>query len=728
MARVPTIEPSVSQRGLPSQRLQSFDSGAAEQIGRGVQALAGGVQQFAKAKDDFQARVDEATANDLDAAFGEAAREIETPFYQAQGKNAVDVAKTTLQSWQETRSNFLSRATNDRQRGMLQGVLDRRRERFQSQYNSHLTRETEKWQTSAEDSRSASLAVDVANAPVGSEERDRAMMALAGHFDALTARRGLDVETSKAMRFGVVSDIHKNTIGSLIEGARPHEAKDYLDANEAMIDPAVRSQLRAQVREQVDVFDARAFAQGQNYGVAGKPVEASVDALWSALKNQESGNRQFDGSGKLITSPVGAFGIAQLMPGTAQDIARQMGDPSLAAKARTDPATNERMGRWYLGKQLEKYGSASLALAAYNAGPGRVDRWLVTIGDPRQGNITESEWAARIPFRETRNYVQTIVQRSGGAAAMSSIIPEGQAVRMAREAAGDDPRRQAVFEAAVSGERRRYEADRNDSRNAAREAVQAFLPNGATPVASWTDIPPREWNALDPEYQNSIRGVFAAQAAQAEKVETDEELYGALTRMHALNPGQLAQLDLTTYADALNKEDYRRVQAWQLEARADPDGNATPRGRAWKSAYDQIQVYARSAGIETDPAKQDDEDRVRMNALQTYVGQQVDFHVRDNNGALPTSQQVAGWAAFGLRQTRGRSQRRGNIIAQGFLGNRRENQYGFELGIGETVVPAAARNTIVAEFRRAGRRFDDGDVREAYEFGLRTGRFAPQGN
>ena len=116
-----------------------------------------------------------------------------------------------------------------------------------------------------------------------------------------------------------------------------------------------------------------------------------------------------------------------------------------------------------------------------------------------------------------------------------------------------------------------------------------------------------------------------------------------------------------------------------------------------------------------------------MNALQTYVGQQVDFHVRDNNGALPTSQQVAGWAAFGLRQTRGQPQRRGNIIAQGFLGNRRENQYGFELGIGETVVPAAARNTIVAEFRRAGRRFDDGDVREAYEYGLRTGRFAPQG-
>lgn len=714
MARIPTIGQEVALRAPGGQRLQSFDSGAADNLARGVSALAGGVAHIAKAKDDFQARVDEATANDLDAAFGQAAREIESPFLQAQGKNAVDAAKATLESWQQTQANFLARATNERQKGMLGGVLNRRLERFQNQYNSHLTQETEKWQTSAEDSRSASLSVDVVNAPIGSEERALAFAALDGHFEGVAMRRGIDVQP---MRFAAKSDIHKNTIGALVEAAQPHEAMDYLNANEDFIDPAIRTTLRSQVREQVDVYDGRSFAQKQNYGVAGAPVEASVDALWGALKNQESGNKHTDTAGRLITSPKGAFGIAQLMPDTADYIARQMGDPSLAAKSRTDPAVNERMGRWYLGKQLEKYGSASLALAAYNAGPGRVDRWLVTIGDPRTGNITESEWAARIPFQETRDYVQTIVQRSGGSAAMSSVIPEGQAIRLARAAAGDDPRRQAAFEAAVSGERRRVEADRNDVRAAAREAVQAYLPNGSSPVASWTDIPAREWNALDPEYQNTIRGVFATQAASASKVETDEELYGAIVRMYAQNPGQLAALDPAEWAGDLNKEDYRRVQGWWLEARQDPDGNTTPRGRAWKSAYDQIQVFARSARIETDPDKQTDEHRVLMNGLQTYVSQRVDAYVRDNNGAPPDSKTVAGWAAFGLRLTRG--QRRG------LLGLQTETQYGFQMGIGETVVPSAARNTIVSEFRRARRDFTDADVREAYEFGLQSGRFAP---
>jgi hypothetical protein len=717
MARIPVAQQEVALRAPGGQRLQSFDSGAADNLARGVSALAGGVAQIAKAKDDFQARVDEATANDLDAAFGQAAREIESPFLQAQGKNAVDAAKATLESWQQTQANFLARATNERQKGMLGGVLNRRLERFQSQYNSHLTQETEKWQTSAEDSRLASVSVDVANAPVGSEERNQAFMALSGVLDGMALRRGWDPETRKTMGFAAVSDINKNTIGALVEAGKPHDAMEYLNTNEDFIDPAIRTTLRSRVREQVDVYDARSFAQSQNYGVAGAPVEASVDALWGALKNQESGNKHTDGAGRLITSPKGAFGIAQLMPDTADYIARQMGDPSLAAKSRTDPAVNERMGRWYLGKQLEKYGSASLALAAYNAGPGRVDRWLVTIGDPRTGNITESEWAARIPFQETRDYVQNIVQRSGGSAAMSSVIPEGQAIRLARAAAGDDPRRQAAFEAAVSGERRRVEADRNDVRAAAREAVQAYLPNGSSPVASWTDIPAREWNALDPEYQNTIRGVFATQAASASKVETDEELYGAIVRMYAQNPGQLAALDPAEWAGDLNKEDYRRVQGWWLEARQDPDGNATPRGRAWKDAYDQIQVFARSAGVETDANKQSDEDRVLMNGLQTYVSQRVDAYVRENNGVPPDSKTVAGWAAFGLRQTRG--QRRG------LFGLQTENQYGFQMGIGETVVPSAARNTIVSEFRRARRELTEADVREAYEFGLRSGRFAP---
>lgn len=135
--------------------------------------------------------------------------------------------------------------------------------------------------------------------------------------------------------------------------------------------------------------------------------------LWDRQIQQESGGRQFDQSGAVLTSPAGAFGVAQLMPGTAQDLARQMGVS--VEQLRADPALNEAAGRMYQDQQLAKYGgNEALALAAYNAGPGRVDEWIQRFGDPRTGEITTEEFVSRIPFAETKQYVENITQGQYG--------------------------------------------------------------------------------------------------------------------------------------------------------------------------------------------------------------------------------------------------------------------------------------------------------------------------
>ena len=152
----------------------------------------------------------------------------------------------------------------------------------------------------------------------------------------------------------------------------------------------------------VTLFDA-------SFPVVDLGATGSVErALALAVTRQESGFN----SGAV--SPSGALGLMQLMPGTARDVAGRLGVPYIQDKLTRDPAYNVSLGTQYLSEMLQRFGgSYELALAAYNAGPNRVARWLDTIGDPRAGKIDMVDWIEMIPFRETRNYVQLIMEGVG---------------------------------------------------------------------------------------------------------------------------------------------------------------------------------------------------------------------------------------------------------------------------------------------------------------------------
>lgn len=110
-------------------------------------------------------------------------------------------------------------------------------------------------------------------------------------------------------------------------------------------------------------------------------------------------------------SPKGAQGLMQLMPDTAREVAAELGLPFSETRLVTDGDYNKRLGSSYLSKMLDRYqGSEALAIAAYNAGPGRVDQWLQSLGDPREGRLSEADWVERIPFSETRNYTRSILR------------------------------------------------------------------------------------------------------------------------------------------------------------------------------------------------------------------------------------------------------------------------------------------------------------------------------
>ena len=110
-------------------------------------------------------------------------------------------------------------------------------------------------------------------------------------------------------------------------------------------------------------------------------------------------------------SSAKAMGLMQVTPATGRHIARRHGVKFDKKRLLHDPAYNTQLGTAELASLLQDYrGSYILAFAAYNAGRGRVREWIARYGDPRDPRVDPIDWVERIPFTETRNYVQRIME------------------------------------------------------------------------------------------------------------------------------------------------------------------------------------------------------------------------------------------------------------------------------------------------------------------------------
>lgn len=110
-------------------------------------------------------------------------------------------------------------------------------------------------------------------------------------------------------------------------------------------------------------------------------------------------------------SRAGAKGLMQLMPGTAKKVAGWIGEPYDEGRLLSDWRYNVRLGETYLSRRTAEFGgSYAMAAAAYNAGAGRVSEWVAAFGDPRRKDVDIIDWIEKIPFEETRNYVQRVME------------------------------------------------------------------------------------------------------------------------------------------------------------------------------------------------------------------------------------------------------------------------------------------------------------------------------
>jgi soluble lytic murein transglycosylase len=245
-----------------------------------------------------------------------------------------------------------------------------------------------------------------------------AAVALGGDADALTGRISAmrDPPFSSETAIGFTGHEVVRAAAWLVALGEPQRARAFLLRMDELAPVPAERTLTAHFALQLHVPDVAVFIarrlgrDGSALPQAGWPTPfvtpSTFDpALALAVMRQES---SFDIG---AVSPSGARGLMQLMPFTAQAVAKKLAVNASLSGLTVDPSYNMRLGTAYLQEMLDHFdGSLPLAVAAYNAGPHRVDQWLSENGNPNTGPVSMLDWLELIPIAETRNYVQRVLE------------------------------------------------------------------------------------------------------------------------------------------------------------------------------------------------------------------------------------------------------------------------------------------------------------------------------
>lgn len=368
-----------------------------------------------------------------------------------------------------------------------------------------------------------------------------------------------------------------------------------------------------------------------------RPVSEG-DRLLDILIGQESGGKHYGKDGKLLTSPVGARGITQVMPKTGAD-------PGYGIKPLQNETEAEyrRFGRDYLNAMLKEFGyDLPMALAAYNAGPGAVknavrmaknaanlralgktppaaDTKAVRATEPKDG----SSWLDFLP-QETQQYVANISAKYEAGAGQNNKPSVAELKEQARIRLGGNPRKlKLALDEIDSRVKEAEEAEKQRNGELLDEAYKTLHANGG----NFEALPVRIRANLPGDKLDSVMS-FAKSIRSGEKTETDWNLYAELRRQAVENPAAFAKEDLTRYFTKLDPS--KREQILDLQKTVSEGGSSAVKDVATleqqlSNAHDLLKI--RSKDMDT-RGKFDSAVYDAINVEQQRLGKKLSFEER----------------------------------------------------------------------------------------------------
>lgn len=528
--------------------------------------------------------------------------------YTRKGKNAIDITNQTLPQFQQQVDTISNNLTNDRQRQRFSQIAKSQGTRFNGELNRYEYGERQTFYKQAEDAtldaatQGAVAYYDDPQQVAYYQNKGTRVIAMQGE------RNGEAPELTQEKVLKYNSGINTGVIQRLMQtdplAAQRHYAKSYdgMTVDDQvrvtkLLGDSVRQQLGSQIGE-----------AAYNAGTVG------INGLSNLVIQAESSGDP------TAVSPKGAKGLMQLMPETAQEMAKELGVPYSEERLTADPQYNMALGNAYLNKMLGRYGgNSTLAVAAYNAGPGSVDKWIKTNGDPRTDEVSNQDWINKIPFEETRNYTGKIVSQLAPSGAASKLAAATNAANTIK-----DP------------QTRKYALDRIDDLNKADQLVVKANYEQAADIAldqGYNAIPPNVMVNIGAEERVKLQKLDEHRRKGTEPT-TDE---GKLREFLSMPGPQFGELSLTRdIRPYLNNADFKTVQnSWEKAVQGDFSDQ-----RATKAENDQLTLTMQQAGIltgtslkATDPKNLAKQERFRA----SYQSQKDAFFL--SNGRQPTAKE-----------------------------------------------------------------------------------------
>lgn len=419
--------PGVQNRPLPAPQIQSVGP---DTSGLKLQQTALGVVGDLANKE--MERADTAAMLDAESKLSQAKLDLmfnkENGVYAKTGKDALDITNSTLPAFDKQAEMIGQGLTNPRQKEQFARIVNNNRQSLNGELNRYeFTQRNAYYDTVDKTNIATSLdgAVKYANDPAQVAYYQNKGSFIIGESGI---RKGLPPETIAAQQQEFNSTVATNVIERMVT-LDPMQAQQYYakqaDTMTAADQMKVQKLLGTSVRQQM------AGEMAANIWDKGSVGGAGLPAL--IIQAESRGDQS-------AVSPKGAIGAMQLMPQTAKETSEELGIPFSPERLATDANYNVALGTAYLNKMLGRFGgNETLAVAAYNAGPGMVDDWVngtnktgknpskLKLPDPRTGQAAAQEFIQKIPFQETRNYTAGIMQQAAATVPASQKYADGLA-------------------------------------------------------------------------------------------------------------------------------------------------------------------------------------------------------------------------------------------------------------------------------------------------------------